>query len=149
MVPVKGEEISDSGVSGSIRPWIIWAMSFGVWTFVALAYGLTVFELYRSTRQSMPFLTVLGMQSSQVLTYIPLTPFVFALANRYQDAIAARQSGLDWSPNEASNAFSKRFCRGKCGDFGVGRPRRRGRDASQSFLAVGGFQTEAEKGFVG
>jgi signal transduction histidine kinase len=32
----------------------------------------------------MPFLTVLGMQSSQVLTYIPLTPFVFALANRYQ-----------------------------------------------------------------
>jgi hypothetical protein len=84
MVPTKSEEITDTGVHGTIRPWIIWALSFGVWTFVALAYGLTVFELYRSTRQSMPFLTVLGMQSSQVLTYIPLTPFVFALANRYQ-----------------------------------------------------------------
>ena len=83
-VPVKDEAITNGGVPGSIRPWIIWALSFGVWTFVALAYGLTVFELYRSTGQSMRFMTVLGMQSSQVLTYIPLTPFVFALANRYQ-----------------------------------------------------------------
>jgi signal transduction histidine kinase len=83
-VPVKDEAIANGGVPGSIRPWIIWALSFGVWTFVALAYGLTVFELYRSTGQSMRFITVLGMQSSQVLTYIPLTPFVFALANRYQ-----------------------------------------------------------------
>jgi len=84
MVPIRSDDVTEAGVSGSIRAWIVWALSFGVWTFVALAYGLTVFELYRSTRQSMPFLTVLGMQSCQVLTYIPLTPFVFALANHYQ-----------------------------------------------------------------
>ncbi|MGA9978028.1 MAG: histidine kinase [Candidatus Sulfotelmatobacter sp.] len=59
-------------------------MSFGVWSFVALAYGLTVFQLYRSTGEVTSFLTVLAMQSSQVLTYIPLTPLAFALANRYQ-----------------------------------------------------------------
>jgi signal transduction histidine kinase len=55
-----------------------------VWTFVALAYAITVYELYRSTRTSMTFLNILALQSSQVLTYVPLTPFVFALANRYQ-----------------------------------------------------------------
>jgi two-component system LytT family sensor kinase len=32
----------------------------------------------------MGFLRVLGIQSSVVLTYIPLSPFVFAFANRYQ-----------------------------------------------------------------
>ncbi len=82
MVPLKSKTTS-GGAPGSFRPWIIWALSFGVWTFVALAYAITVYELYRSTGTSMSFLSILGMQSSQVLTYIPLTPFVFALANRY------------------------------------------------------------------
>jgi two-component system LytT family sensor kinase len=83
MVPLKGEATSGDA-PGSFRPWIIWTLSFGVWTFVALAYAITVYELYRSTGTSMRFLSVLGMQCSQVLTYIPLTPFAFALANRYQ-----------------------------------------------------------------
>jgi two-component system LytT family sensor kinase len=55
-----------------------------VWTFVALAYGITVYQSYRATGQSTKFLMVLALQSSQVLTYIPLTPFAFALAIRYQ-----------------------------------------------------------------
>jgi two-component system, LytTR family, sensor kinase len=83
MVPVKSDETFDGGAPVGFRPWIVWALSFGVWTFVALAYGATVYEFYRSTSQAMSFLTVLAMQSSQVLTYIPLTPFAFALANRY------------------------------------------------------------------
>src|SRR5579863_7071995 len=69
LVPTKVEEIANGGTPSAIRPWIIWALSLGVWAFVALAYGLTVFEMYRSTGQSMPFITVLAMQSSQVLTY--------------------------------------------------------------------------------
>jgi len=83
MVPLKSEA-PNGGPPGNVRPWIIWALSFGVWTFVALAYALTVYELYRSTGTSMSFLSVLGMQSSQVLTYIPLTPFAFAFASRFQ-----------------------------------------------------------------
>ncbi len=82
-VPMKREETTNGSALGGVRPWIIWALSFFVWTFVALAYAITVYELYRSTGTPMSFLSVLGMQSSQVLTYIPLTPFVFALANRY------------------------------------------------------------------
>ncbi|HZW96091.1 MAG TPA: DUF1272 domain-containing protein [Candidatus Eremiobacteraceae bacterium] len=82
--PVKAEEKTNAGVPGTLRPAIVWAFSFGLWTFVALAYAITIYQLYRSTGGSMSFLSVLGLQSSQVLTYIPLTPFVFALANRYQ-----------------------------------------------------------------
>jgi len=76
------EEIASR--SPAFRSWIIWALSAGVWTFVTLAYAITVYELYRSTGASASFLDSLGMISSQVLTYIPLTPFVFALANRFQ-----------------------------------------------------------------
>jgi two-component system, LytTR family, sensor kinase len=66
-----------------VRAWLVWTLSFGVWTFIALAYTITIYEVYRSTGGSMRFLSVLGMQCSQVLTYIPLSPFVFAFANRY------------------------------------------------------------------
>jgi len=83
MVPLRGGETPGSGRSHGVRPWIIWTSSFGVWSFVALAYTVTIYQLYRSTGSPMTFLSVLGMQSSQVLTYIPLTPFAFALANRY------------------------------------------------------------------
>jgi two-component system, LytTR family, sensor kinase len=85
MVPLKSEETPTNGAPTPVRSWVIWALSFGVWTFVALAYALTVYELYRATgTSSMTFLSILGMQCSQVLTYIPLTPFAFALANRFQ-----------------------------------------------------------------
>ena len=67
-----------------LRPWIIWAVSFGLWTAVAFAYAITVYELYRSMSYAMSFVSVLSLQASQVFTYIPLTPLVFALANRYQ-----------------------------------------------------------------
>lgn len=80
--------LEDKAIGGNsperLRPWIIWAVSFGVWTTVAFAYAITIYELYRSTGYSMSFLSVLSMQASQVCTYIPLTPLVFALANRYQ-----------------------------------------------------------------
>src|SRR5579864_625805 len=65
------------------RPAIIWAASVAVWTFVSLAYAMTIYESYRSTGSSIAFLSVLGVQTCALPIYIPLTPFAFALANRY------------------------------------------------------------------
>jgi two-component system, LytTR family, sensor kinase len=70
-------------VNESFRPSIIWGLSFGVWTFIALAYTLTVYQLYRSTGMSGKFLSIFGLQCSQVLGYALVTPFVFGFANRY------------------------------------------------------------------
>jgi len=63
--------------------WMVWAVSLGVWTFVTLAAAVSIYELYRSTGGSMRFLTVLGLESSQILVYFPLTPFAFAFALRF------------------------------------------------------------------
>ena len=82
--PAKVEGRTSVDVPQTFRPVVIWALSFGVWTFVGLAYAITIYQLYRSAGGSMSFLKVLGMQFSVVLTYIPLSPFVFAFANRYQ-----------------------------------------------------------------
>ena len=49
----------------------------------APAYTVTIEQLYRSTGTSVNLWDVLGSQCSQTLTYAPLTPFVFAFANRY------------------------------------------------------------------
>jgi two-component system LytT family sensor kinase len=70
-------------VRGSFSHGMVWALSFGVWTFVALAYTVTVYQLYRSVGAPMSFLSVLGLQCSQVLGYALLTPLVFSFANRY------------------------------------------------------------------
>jgi hypothetical protein len=65
------------------RPWLIWAVSFGVWTFIALAGTGSIYQLYRSTGNPASFISTLGLEFSQILTYAPLTPFVFAFAIRY------------------------------------------------------------------
>jgi two-component system, LytTR family, sensor kinase len=65
------------------RLWLIWPVSFGVWTLVALAASLSIYELWRSQGYPMPFASVLGLEFSQIFTYAPLTPFVFALAIRF------------------------------------------------------------------
>jgi two-component system LytT family sensor kinase len=71
-------------VSIPVQPaWVIWAVSLGVWTFVTFAGAGSIYELYRSTGGSMSFPNVLGLECSQILTYFPLTPFVFAFATHY------------------------------------------------------------------
>jgi signal transduction histidine kinase len=65
------------------RPGLIWAASFGVWTFVSLAATGTIYQLYRSVDHGMSLGSIAGMEFSQILAYAPLTPFVFALALRY------------------------------------------------------------------
>jgi signal transduction histidine kinase len=65
------------------RPWLIWLVSFGVWSLVALAAGGTVYTLYRATHNPMSFASALGLEFCQILTYAPLTPFVFGFATHY------------------------------------------------------------------
>ncbi len=88
MIPgSRGEELPASSVSREVmfgQPvWLIWAASFGVWAFVTLAASGSIYEVYRTTGGTSNFPTVLGMECSQILTYFPLTPFVFAFAIRY------------------------------------------------------------------
>jgi two-component system, LytTR family, sensor kinase len=63
--------------------WLVWVLSFAVWSLVAFAGTLTIYKLYRTTDSPMLFMTTLAWESCQVLTYAPLTPFVFAFATRY------------------------------------------------------------------
>jgi two-component system LytT family sensor kinase len=50
---------------------------------VSLAATVSIYELYRSRGYPMTFASILGLELSQILTYAPLTPFVFALAIRF------------------------------------------------------------------
>jgi two-component system LytT family sensor kinase len=81
--PVAGGENRDPGRAWGNRPWLIWVVSFGVWTLVALAASGSIYELYRSRGYPMSFASVFASELSQILTYAPLTPFAFALAMRF------------------------------------------------------------------
>jgi two-component system, LytTR family, sensor kinase len=65
-----------------LNSWKLWALNFSVWTFVALAYAVSVYEVYRSTGMPMDFWSSFCLQSSQVLGFALLTPSVFSLADR-------------------------------------------------------------------
>ena len=65
------------------RLWLIWPISFGVWTVVALAASVSIYGLSRSRGYPMAFTSVLGLEFCQILTYAPLSPFAFALALRF------------------------------------------------------------------
>jgi two-component system, LytTR family, sensor kinase len=77
-----GTGASEAKAPGT-KPWLIWAVSFCVWASVAVLGAVTISQLYRSTGGQTSFLQTLGLESSQVLPYAPLTPFVFSLAMRY------------------------------------------------------------------
>lgn len=82
----KSMEVPEDG-NGSgavkIRHSVIWAYSFGFWTFISLAATMTIFQMYRLTNGRMHLGTIAGMEFSQLLSYAPLTPFAFGLAARY------------------------------------------------------------------
>jgi len=65
------------------RPWLIWAVSFGVWMLVSLAASGSIYELYRARGYPMSFASVFASELSQILTYAPLTPLAFALGIRF------------------------------------------------------------------
>jgi len=81
-----GPTQNDGSAPDGVAAWssaTIWALSLGVWTFVALAYTVTVYQFYRSADIGMSFLNVLAMQSGQVYPYALMTPLVIAFVNRY------------------------------------------------------------------
>lgn len=80
---LRSEEQTIADVPVKFSSGVVWALSFGVWTFIALAYTVTIYQLYRSTGSAMTFLDVLGLQSSQILVYPFLTPLVLTFANRH------------------------------------------------------------------
>jgi two-component system LytT family sensor kinase len=79
----KDRDLADGDTLQTVNPWIVWTLSFGVWTFIALAYTVSVYQLYRSIGTPASFLSLFGLQGSQILGYALLTPFVFSLANRH------------------------------------------------------------------
>jgi two-component system LytT family sensor kinase len=73
--------VSDKALSRQ-NPWLIWGWSFGVWTLLALLASVWIYQYDRSVGTPMTFLQEVPLEFSDVLTYAPLTPFVFALALR-------------------------------------------------------------------
>ena len=63
--------------------WTIWVASLGIWSFIALAATMSVIQLYRTQGMRESFRDAGYTQFSQMLTYVPLTPLVFAFVARY------------------------------------------------------------------
>src|SRR5271167_4636689 len=61
-VPVASSEDRVAGQAWGSRPWLIWVVSFGVWTLVALAASGSVYELYRARGYPMSFASVFVSQ---------------------------------------------------------------------------------------
>jgi two-component sensor histidine kinase len=66
-----------------IRPRVIWGVSAGIWTLVTIAATITIYKFDRLRGMSTTFSSALWLESSQILSYVPLTPIVFGLALRY------------------------------------------------------------------
>lgn len=77
------DEEAESEVQITNRPGLVWAASFGIWTFVSLAATAAIYQLYRPVNGGMRLGTIAGMEFSQILTFAPLTPLAFSLAIRY------------------------------------------------------------------
>jgi two-component system, LytTR family, sensor kinase len=65
------------------KPLLVWALSFGVWTIVALLLSVSSYLFSRSINTPASFVSSMGLQFSNILTFAPLTPFAFALTLRY------------------------------------------------------------------
>lgn len=66
----------------SKRPLLVWVLSFGVWTLIALVATLSAYRFQGSTNTPISLTRTLGLEFSQILTYAPLTPLAFLFALR-------------------------------------------------------------------
>jgi len=105
-VPSNVVEARDPHRPRSQRPWLIWVVSFGVWTFLTFAATGTIYEMYRATGRG-SIKETFFLQLSQIFPYAFLTPFVFALAMRYpvQRGNWARRSVLHLACGVAFSAI--------------------------------------------
>jgi signal transduction histidine kinase len=63
--------------------WKIWVISLGLWTFVALADGVSIFEFDRSAGQPMSMRDEISVPLVNNLVYAVLTPIVFLISLRH------------------------------------------------------------------
>jgi two-component system, LytTR family, sensor kinase len=80
---INSSEAVEPPPSAKIHPGLLWTLSFAVWTFISLAATATIYAMYHMTNGRMGLGRIAGMEFSEILTYAPLTPFVFAFAARY------------------------------------------------------------------
>jgi two-component system, LytTR family, sensor kinase len=74
---------ADAATPSAERPWLIWAVSFGVWIFIAIASAISMYAVQRSLGRSTTFRSELILPLIQSLIFALLTPFVFRFAMRY------------------------------------------------------------------
>ncbi len=82
-MPVARAANNAESVRGTERPWLVWIVSFGLWTFIALASGLSMYEFQRSLGRVTTLRAELTLPFVQSLIFAFLTPFAFSLAIRH------------------------------------------------------------------
>jgi len=81
--PIGAAENSDLKIQGSKRPWLIWVVSFALWTFIAVANGISMYQFDRSLGRPMPLMSEITLPLINDLIFALLTPLVFGIALRY------------------------------------------------------------------
>jgi len=69
--------------SAKIRPWVVWAFSLGIWSFVGIAVGLSMYQFDRSLGKPASLRDELTLPLINQLIYGVLSPFGFWAALRY------------------------------------------------------------------
>lgn len=87
---------SSTALSLEQRPWVVWGLSFGLWIFIGLFSGLSMYALLRSTGRPTSLRLELVVPVIESLIYAFLTPFAFGFASRFplQRENWIRRSGL-------------------------------------------------------
>jgi two-component system, LytTR family, sensor kinase len=83
-------------IPGSRRPWLIWVVSFGVWTFMALVNAGSMYQFDRSVGRYVTFTKEITLPLINYVIYAFLTPVIFGIAMRYpiQRTNWVRRTGL-------------------------------------------------------
>jgi hypothetical protein len=78
-----GRSANDPEALADLKPWLIWLVSFGIWSLITVAGTATISGFYRSTGRGMGFFDTLLPECGQTLPYALLTPFFFGFATRH------------------------------------------------------------------
>jgi two-component system LytT family sensor kinase len=82
----RGQAVADSGgqwLRASDRPLLVWALSFGFWSFVTVVLGVTTFLFKLAAGMPARFVVELAVQTSQMFAFALFTPLVLLLATRF------------------------------------------------------------------
>ncbi len=79
----RGGENRDLRIPGSRGPWLIWVVSFGLWTFIALVNAASMYQFDRSLGRPATFVKEITLPLINNVIYAFLTPVLFGIAMRY------------------------------------------------------------------